>query len=375
MKVISLCIFLAVSNLLIAQTSNTDSIDYKKIFLDVEKGNWTELKKYYENDLIDWSKRNENKYTPIQWLIKNFPSKDDGYRACLLALIDVGASVYDLSPEGWNAFQLSVANGKMAAIKILISETNPNIGMKDKDGNTLFHLCLWANVLTTDSSFWKEFLHLKQITEYYKKSSSVFKFDRYTVNRLGQPPIIYYFGKVRPQQEERVSCDQVLMLFEPLITPLLLEVVDKSKKSAMDYANLISVKDGDAVKDFYNKLIQNQKDEERKQQEKDIATIKSMFNLEKVDKNKKSTSSSSSKRCSNYCYKCNGSGIAYHNEYKNCMECSGRGTVRRSSIHETISYREFSMWYETCSYCGGSGTRSVTYESTCNKCNGTGCNN
>lgn len=183
--------------------------------------------------------RNQDGYTPLQWLILHYVDydldkyygddiamgmnvqKSDAYRSCLRYLLDNGASEEDLSPAGYNAIQLAVVHGKWGPTNLLLDRLN-NKSIRDPAGNTLLHLSTLANHEMTIAKFW-EYLIDKLRSDGVNRSS---------LNYAGQTPIAYFFSS--PHQLSNNNNN----LIDALKSPESLKVKDFSGKTAMDYAEM-----------------------------------------------------------------------------------------------------------------------------------------
>lgn len=174
------------------------------IFDIVRKADVLRLKSCLDTSKTSIDVVNSKGYSPLHVLIENFveerpelQEKDaykyqqtlkqgEQYQTCLQLLLDKGASVKQVTPEGWTALQYAVMKGKWKPVNLLLQKTKGG-EVRDKAGNTLLHLSLLINPDEPIEHFWKNLIeHLRP-----------FDITPSSVNSKGQTPINFYLSQPR----------------------------------------------------------------------------------------------------------------------------------------------------------------------------------
>lgn len=195
--------FILLVNIFYASISSVTAQD-SKIFEIVKKGDNQSLKNYLDTSKTSVNIVNTKGYTPLHVLIENYieerpewrekdPYKyqqtvkqSEQYRSCMQLLLDKGASVKQLTPEGWTALQYAVMKSKWEPTYMLLQKTKGG-DVRDKEGNTLLHLSLLINPDEPVEYFWENLI--KQLQPLGITPS--------TVNFKGQTPINFYLSQPR----------------------------------------------------------------------------------------------------------------------------------------------------------------------------------
>ncbi|MBT9483880.1 ankyrin repeat domain-containing protein [Sediminibacterium sp.] len=190
------CLSFTWTHFVIAQKQN--------IFSLVKEGDPAKLKNYLDTTKIALNITNTKGYSPLHMLIEHYvqyrvdyaatdeakynitTTKSEMYWDCMKLLLDKGAPTDQLTPDGWNALQFAVLNGKLSAInQILLKAKGGDI--RDQNGNTLLHLSMLINPDEIMPTFHEQLSGL--LTAY--------KIEKYTTNFLGQTPLVFYMSQPR----------------------------------------------------------------------------------------------------------------------------------------------------------------------------------
>lgn len=209
------------------------------LFKSIQEGKWEELQKYLNTTGTLANIRNSEGYTPLHWLIRYYIDYDvsiyfsnaeaaeknieqyENYRKCMNILIENGVNLQEKTPEGYNALQYAVLNGKWFATDKLL-DTDKNHTIRDSEGNTLLHLSIYADKEKTIENFWT-YLHDRILSD---------KVNIHTPNYAGQTPIAYYMSAPRKIEKNTFKMLDVLKSTKSLQAP------DINGKNAMDYARV-----------------------------------------------------------------------------------------------------------------------------------------
>lgn len=182
----------------------------KLIFTLVKNGDPQKLSAYLDTTKTSINITNTKGYSPLHVLLENYvdynvdlivedkkaydenSDRSNDYWDCMRLLLDKGASISQLTPEGWNALQYAVLNGKLGPVGYLV-RTFGGTDVRDKDGNTLVHLSLLVNPDEVTSAY------IKTIT------SSFGDVDINSLNYAGQTPLTFYMSEPRCNYKNALS--------------------------------------------------------------------------------------------------------------------------------------------------------------------------
>lgn len=200
--VLILSLFMLLGQFIIAQD--------KLIFSLVKNGDPQKLSAYLDTTKTSINITNTKGYSPLHVLIENYVAYDvelitkdekaydensdrsEDFWDCMKLLLDKGASTSQLTPEGWNALQYAVLNGKLSPVNYIISKFG-GANVRDKEGNTLLHLSLLINPDEVTAQF------LKSI------AFSFGDIDYTSLNNKGQTPLTFYMSEPRCNWKNAVS--------------------------------------------------------------------------------------------------------------------------------------------------------------------------
>lgn len=193
---VALSIFLFMSKFISAQD--------KPIFTYVKNGDPKKLSAYLDTTKTSINIKNSKGYSPLHVLIENYvqyrtdyivtdevkhdytSKKSNDFWDCMKLLLDKNASTDQLTPEGWNALQYAVLNGKLSAVSQILKKAGGG-GIRDKDGNTLIHLSMLINPDEAMPKF-------NELINYYFTDYGI---DRFSINNAGQTPLAFYMSQPR----------------------------------------------------------------------------------------------------------------------------------------------------------------------------------
>lgn len=229
----------AIITLLLFSSSTILYAQTDLLFNSIKEGKWEELQKYLNTTGTLVNIRNSEGYTPLHWLIQHYVDYDvslyfidaaaaeknieqyENYGKCMNMLIENGANLQEKTPEGYNALQFAVVNGKWFATDKLLG-IDKNHSVRDSEGNTLLHLSIYADKENTLENFWT-YLHDRILSD---------KVNIHTPNYAGQTPIAYFMSTPRKIGKNTFTMLDVLKSTKSLQAP------DINGKTAMDYARL-----------------------------------------------------------------------------------------------------------------------------------------
>lgn len=290
--------------------------------------------------------------------------------AILKLLLDRGASVRQLTPDGYNAVQYAVSQGKWFPVDRLLIRYEGG-AVRDEQGNTLLHLStlIDPSKKTIDNFY-----------EYLADKVRSYDIGVSTPNSAGQSPIAFYLSKPRLVPMHSSGYPAIVSkMFKAFFYEKALLTPDFSGRTAVDYAKAFNPWATSEVENYVAAYRRVKADWEAhlKEFDRQVEENKRKIRAYEASKSSSAKSSRSNARsgCKNTCYTCYGTGAGKEQAVKvECPVCSGRGKTGYGKS-EIQGYSKNYTYYtpELCYKCNGSGTRTVYEQYNCGTCKGLGC--